>query len=332
MVVRKIHVETFLKYLGTGITQPALVIGDDYKKYILKTQKVVEKGTTSFYDCMFINELLAYQIASHLEVPVPEAAVAYLDQRIINNDPVIQFAHRFYEGELFASLELKNKEDNLVENYVEMINQGKKYLNKTWKSFFNNITNSQDIVKIIAFDLLIANFDRYNNNGNLLVANDNGERKVFTIDHGHAFFGPIWETSKINAMRSVSDDLSGYIDPTVDLILNGNAWFGNGLGEVFHALESNINLKNLNDNPFKEVVSIIECITEELIDEWFSNIPQSWFNSVDEKVIISYYKSFILKQKNVVRHLIQRLAHRRAFTNYLGGALTWQIDKSAGTV
>jgi hypothetical protein len=333
-LVRKIYVETVLKYLGQGVSRPAVIIGDDYLKYILKTQKVMVEGKPITHDCMFLNELFAYQIARHLDVPIPEAAIAYLDQRIIAKDPSITFVHRFYEGNLFASLELSDKEENLVENYEEMMKMGKPYISRTWNAFFANITNVEDIAKIIAFDLLIANFDRYANEGNLLVSTTEDGRKIFSIDHGHAFFGPIWNTPKMTNLRAPSLSLS-YIDSFVNLIIQENAvrlGNANGLGAVFHAIEPNIDLTNLLNHSFMEVVNIIEHISEDLIDDWVSDIPEEWFDKADKTTQISYYKHFILNQKYIVRHIIQRLAERNAFTNFLGGALEWKAEKNVGTV
>ncbi|MGX2958068.1 HipA family kinase [Peribacillus sp. JNUCC 23] len=334
--MRKIYVETVLKYLGQGITKPAVILADDFQQYILKTQSVVEDGKSKFYNCMFINELLAYQIAQYLGVPIPEAAIAYLDKRIIEKDPEIRFVHRFYEGNLFASHELTNKEENLVENYEDMMKMGKAYITRTWNAFFSNIVNADDIAKIIAFDLLIANFDRYNNEGNLLVATVDEGRKVFTIDHGHAFFGPTWETNKINALRAPTASMD-YVDTFVTLALRGNVFedingYADGLGSVFKAIEPNVDLTSLVNHSFFEIVNLIESITEELIEEWISNIPVEWFDQSEVITQKAYYKHFIYNQKEVVRHIIQRLANRKAFTNYLGGALEWKEEKNVGTV
>ncbi|MGG3803188.1 HipA family kinase [Metabacillus fastidiosus] len=334
-MVHKIYVETVLKYLGQGVSRPAVIIGDDYRQYVLKTQKVVDENGLQFYNCMFLNELLAYQIACHLDVPIPEAAIAYLDKKIIEKDPEITFVHRFYEGNLFASSLLTNSEENLVENYEEMRRMGKRYLSRTWNAFFSNIINAEDIAKILAFDLLIANFDRYGNTGNLLVATVDEGRKVFTIDHGHAFFGPSWETGKINSLRAPAPTMD-YIDAFISGALYNNVksdrGFADGLGSVFHAIEPNIDLTNLQDHSFLEVVYFIENITEDLVDEWLSQIPKEWFDQGEMATQISYYKHFILRQKDLVRYLIQRLAERKAFTNFLGGALQWKAEKNVGTV
>jgi hypothetical protein len=330
--VKTVYVETFLDYLGQGVTRPALVLADDAQRYILKTQKVFENGKLVTYDCMFLNEILAYQIGEFLNVPIPEGAIAYLDQRIIDEDPSIMFVHRFYAGTHFATQQIRDVEQNLLENYKEQMRMGKPYIKRPWSKFFKDIINSRDIANIIAFDLLIANFDRYGNTGNLLVAETPEGRKVFTIDHGHAFFSPVWNEEKINALRSVSATTE-YINKFVNQILGNNVGlFGlaNGFGEVFRAIEPNIDLTDISNHSFQEVVYKIESITENLVDTWLNNVPDEWF--VEKHIQVGLYKNFILKQKDLVRYLIQCMAERLAFTNYRGGVLKWKEERQVGTV
>jgi len=333
-LIRKINVETILRYLGQGITQPALILGDDFEQYVLKTQKVVENGEHKVYDCMFLNELLSYQIARHLNVPIPDAAIAYMDQRVLESDPEIRFVNRFYAGNLFASLELPNIEENLVHNYELMMEMRKPHLLRTWNNFFSNIVNAADIARILAFDLLIANFDRYGNTGNLMVSNTAEGRKIFSIDHGHAFFGPEWHTNKIQYLRA-PQPTTEYIDSFINVILNNNIIRNvgpraNGLGDVFAAIESNIDLTNINNHSFMDIVYEVERINEEVIDGWINEVPNEWF--VEKDVQVAYYKHFLMNQKNVVKFLIQRLADRKAFTNFIGGVLAWRTERTAGTV
>lgn len=333
-MIKRIEVQTFLRYLGEGISQPAIVIGSDNNLYVLKTQRVKLGQDTVIQDCMYLNELLSYQIAKYLGVPVPEAAIAFLDQRLIDQDPSIMFVHRFCEGMLFASSALEGKEDNLLDNYRELIKMGKPYIGRTWSNFFDKIDNSYDIAKIIAFDILIANFDRYGNTGNLIVVNAGNSREVFCIDHGHAFFGPFWEIDKINCLKSAIET-PRYINDYIDLILGNNVGFrdrrnANGLGEVFRVLEGkHIVLLDDLHNPFSEVVDKIEQISEDFIDHWMYNIPENWF--VQKNNQISFYKKFILRQKGIVRYIIQAMAERGAFTNYRGGELQWKTKRQFGT-
>lgn len=327
-MVKRIEVETFLSHLGEGISRPALILGDDFNKYIIKKEKIKTSEGTKLFNCMFLNEILSYQIACHLEVPVADAAIAHVDSQLIKNDPTITFVHQFKEGIHFASQELQNKEENLKDNYLEAMKMGKPYIVRSWNAYFNNIVNKDDISKIIAFDLLIANFDRFGNTGNLLISTDeHEERKVFAIDHGHAFFGPIWDTTKIQAFKTQQS--ANYIHQYMNEILKNNNLFANGFGEVFRNIETSIDLNELSNHSFMEIVYRIENIDEDLIDNWLQTVPDEWF--ADKEIQIAYYKRFVLKQKNLVRLLIQEMANRRAFSNYRGGDLEWQSAKQAGT-
>lgn len=329
-MVKEVSVDAFLTYLGEGISKLAVVLASDANRYIMKKQKVRIDGKTITLDCMFVNELLAYQIGNYLEVPMPKAAIAHLDPLLIDNDPEIRFVHKFSDGIHFASKELTNKEENLKENYRHALRMGRPYIIRSWNAFFKGVTNKEDVSKIVAFDLLIANFDRFGNTGNLLISTENESRKIFAIDHGHSFYGPMWTKNKVSAFRRVNSGRE-YIDGFVNTMLNENIKHGevNGLGEVFRSIESYIDISDVSQHSFYEVVQKIERISEELVDEWMSKIPDEWFVEKDRQV--SFYKHFVLKQKELVRILSQRLADRRAFTNFRGGVLEWKDEKPTGT-
>lgn len=312
-VVREIEVDTFLKAMGSGVSRPVLVLGDDFEEYILKNEKVDNNGKTVNYNCMFVNELLSYQIGCFLELPMPEAVVAIVDGEFAEDDPTIRFAYRFEKGKYFATERLKYVENNIINNYNELAMMGKPYILNKWKKFFKNIDNKEDVAKILAFDILIANFDRYNNEGNILI-NKNGGRKIYAIDHGHAFFGPFWNENKINCLNLI-DVTNIYINKYSDIVISQLP------GTVFNSLEENINLENTEDHSFKDIVIKIMDIDENMIESWMNNIPDEWY--IDKVVQVSYYKKFILKQKEIVKDIIQNLANKKVFTKYEGGILKW---------
>ncbi len=330
-MVKRIEVDAFLSFLGEGISEPALILGSDQEKYIMKNQRILHNGERKDFNCMFLNEMLAYQIARHLDVPVPEVAIANIDSMLIENDPKITFVHRFHEGNHFASKKLSHKEDNLEKNYKEALRMGKPYIVRSWRAFFEKVTNIGDISRILAFDLLIGNFDRYNNTGNLLISNDRGSRRLYAIDHGHAFFLPTWNTQKINMLKAPTPSLE-YLNWFVDMILKNNLKIGaaNGMGEVFRSIEDNIDLTDVSDHSFQGIVDQIESIRIDNVDEWMNEIPDEWYISKTDQ--ITYYKQFLMNQKNLVRDLIQRLALRQAFSNYRGGVLEWESERPTGTV
>lgn len=306
-----------------------MVLSDKNERYILKTEDTIIEGKKVKLNCSFLNEIIAYQIADYLEAPVPLSAVAELDKTLLENGPSLRFVHRFTEGEFFASKEVPEKEENLLENYEMLKQMGKPYINRSWKRHFSSVCNPEDAANIIALDLLISNLDRYNNTGNLIVAQSPQGRKLFCIDHGHAFFGPVWHTEKMAKLKAAA-----YTQEYYEFYLNYIRHFPykgllSGLGEVFKSIEENCKLERIDVHSFQRVVSKIEAINEDLLDHWFSNVPDAWF--VDKAAQIGLYKHFLINQKMLMRSYIQSLADAQAFTNFRGGQLQWK-DRLAGTV
>lgn len=328
-MIRQIEVDSFLKPMGQGMSKPILVIGSDFNSYILKNQKIDSNGNIVNFNCMFLNELLAYQLGVYLGIPMPEAAIAFVDNTFIDQDPTIRFAYRYEEGVYFACSEIKDLDNNTLENFEILKRMKKKYIARPWRQFFDNIVNKNDIAKILAFDILIGNFDRYTNEGNLLISNTDNGRKIFAIDHGHAFWGPIWNQDKINNLNCACND-PNYIKEFINFIqIKVNNCNLNGLGSMFNALEDSIDLTVLDNHSFMDIVEKIESITEEFLDECLNIIPNEWFVNKDWQV--ACYKKFILEHKNLLRYFIQHLADKQAFSNYTGGELKWKQKSQYGT-
>ncbi|MCR8979458.1 HipA family kinase [Brevibacillus laterosporus] len=329
--VPRIEVNAFLKQLGQGISAPVLILGSDSNKYILKSQQVEVDGNWNEFNCMFLNEMLVYQIARYLDVPIPDVAIAHVDKEHLKHGPSLRFVHRFHEGLQFASKELEGNEANLIDGYQKLIRMGKPYIKRSWNAFFTKITNGDSVSRIIAMDLLIANFDRFGNNGNLLVASNAKGRCIYVIDHGHAFWGPVWDIEKRTILRSVNDSkvyIPKHLNTLLTVSQEGDQIFS-GPGEIFKSIEDYVDISNPQLHSFLEVVERIEGINEHLIDGWFDCIPNEWFLSKKEQ--IAEHKNFLLKQRDYVRIYIEQLAYNKAFTNYRGGVLGWN-ERSAGTV
>ncbi|WP_407301510.1 HipA family kinase [Clostridium botulinum] len=321
--MKEIEIETFLKPMGEGVTRPALVIGNDYNEYILKNEDVDEDGKLVKYNCMFVNELLAFQIGKFLDVPMPEAVIALIDSTLIEGDPTIRFAYRFKAGKYFGTEKLKQIENNYIDNYRELANMNKPYISKSWNKFFKNIENKKDIPKILAFDLLIANFDRYINTGNILVNREKKDmRNIYAIDHGHAFFGPIWNEYKIDCL-GIKQITEEYVAWYCTIILNEIRRSGPfGSGTIFGVLENYVNLEDVQNHSFSDIIIKMRSINENIIREWCNNIPSDWY--IDKEMQVIYYTNFLMKQKDTVEQIIQMLANNNAFTNYRGGILRYE--------
>ena len=169
--MKYIEVETFLNPIEKGISRPSLVLCDDGNNYILK-----KEGDN--FNSTLINEVISYKIALYLDVPVCESAIARINKDLIDFDRNIFFVNKFKEGDYFASLEEKPLVTNLLENTEELMKMGKPYISRTWNDFFKNIANKKDFAKIIAFDFLIVNFDRFNHLDNFLVSKENDKNKI----------------------------------------------------------------------------------------------------------------------------------------------------------
>lgn len=323
--MREIDVQMFLRPMGAGITRPALVIGDDCQEYIIKNESVDENGNIVNYNCMFLNELLAFQIGNYLGVPMPEAVVAVISKELVDYDPTIRFSYRFERGKFFATKKLEKVENNIYENYQELIMMKKPYMERSWKKFFKDIENKEDVSKILAFDILIANFDRYVNSGNVLIDSGSSKRRIYAIDNGHSFFGPIWNEAKINCLN-LSEVTDSYIELFSTRILEEVRRTGVfGSGTIFGALEQHIDLEDVENHAFSDVINNIRNIEEDMIRSWCNNIPDEWF--INREIQTAYYIKFILKQKFVVEHIIQLLANQNAFTNFRGGILKYGEEK-----
>jgi len=318
--VKEIEVEAFLKPMSDGITKPALVIGDDQAEYVLKNQKIFDGTNYINLNCMFLNEALAYKIGIYLGVPMPEVVIGKIPQELFAADPSIRFTYKFEPGIFFATKALKNVENNVLENYNNLRKMKKPYILRPWNTFFKEIKNKNDVAKIIAMDILIANFDRYINTGNILIDNENG-RKVYAIDHGHSFWGPIWNDSKRNCLgiEKVTDEYKYTFASNIINIMRKAGACDSGI--VFASLEQHIHLEDLNNHSFKNVVLKIRNINNDMIRNWCKEIPDEWY--INREVQTNYYENFIINQKEAVGPIIQILADNNAFRNYRGGILEY---------
>ncbi|MGE7937351.1 HipA family kinase [Bacillus paramycoides] len=332
--MKQLEVELFLKELGDdqpGMSKPVMVIADDGEQYILKNQNVFDPRPQKWvtWDCMFLQETLVYNIATHLQVPIPECAAITVDKEFIDHAPTLNFKHRYSPGVYFGSKVLENVENNLLDGYQQLLNLGKPYVKTSWNNFFKKITNKDDIPKIIALDLLTANFDRFGNTGNILISRENTDRKMYIIDHGHAFSLPSWSIQKREFMMQASQN-PAYIQHVLQTLhgASGNQPFS-GLGKIFRALEQYIDISNPNQHCFQNIVHEIETISPPLINEWLTDIPEEWF--VDKTNQIPLYTRFLMQQKDLIRILINHMAMLGAFDSHTGGDLSW-ISKRTGTL
>ena len=104
---------------------------------------------------------------------------------------------------------------------------------------------------------------------------------------------------------------------------------GAAIGRIFRGLENNIDLSDLTNNPFSDIVNKIENLDDSDIVDMLENIPEDWIPGKDLQK--SAYYNFILKNKKIVRYYINELNKRGAFSNSCGGDLIWINSKEKTT-
>lgn len=328
-----LKIDAFLPELGDdipGMSSPELVICDDGHTYLLKNQTVFDPifGKWVEWNSMFLHEFLVSNIAKYLGISTPDVAIIDVDSNILEHDPTRRFKSRFEPGLHFGSKYLHGVENNILSNYQTLKRMGKKFVKRSWTSFFRGIDNKDDVPKIIALDLLTYNLDRFTNMGNLIINKENNKRKIHAIDHGHCFKGPTWDIRKQAFLKEVQQSKKYCVALVSEFYnVNNNKPLG-GLGEIFNAMEQFVDLSDPENHSFMDVVYLIENINADIIDSWFEDIPDKWFAEKDKEDQMSYYKQFLLKQKNNIRLIIIVLIHYGAFNDYTGGDLQWREERT----
>ncbi len=168
------NVQKLEKEMPNGKTNP-LLFQTDGGLYVVKTIGNVDGSK------VLINELICFKIAKILGVPIPDAALIYIDQKSIETDQLLQ-QHNITPGLHFGS----------------------KFIQKSQVSFefplVNIIKNKDDIPSIVLFDQIIYNNDRTENKGNLLI--DLKEKEILAIDHSHPFkLGVLWDKAELEKIH-----------------------------------------------------------------------------------------------------------------------------------
>lgn len=319
-----------------GQSHPLFFTGSNGKDYLLKSQSVKIDGSIIIENCVFIQEMLAYQLAEYLNIPVPGYAIVNVDKAILSYNRKTQFNNLLLEGRYFATEVIPGNQQNILQNNTISSRINRPKYKEPLPDFYGKISNKEIFANLIAFDLFLLNFDRFGNNGNFIVSLDSFSNtyRGFAIDFGHSFFGPTWNLDKqkfLGLPTKIIDyaTLKNYIDRVLDTLSQSNGYSGivfPGLGEVFNAMERHIKFNH--SNPFLEIVSKIKSFTRQKLQSYLDNIPLEWF--VDEKAQKNLYLNFLMKQKELLPYIINTLYNYGAFSNNLGGNLEWKIDSQLG--
>ena len=230
------HVDKLEKRIGNGCTEPLLGVltsGNKELYAVLKTKNNIQ-GVLSV-----VNEWVAYNIAVELEMLMPVSGVAIIDS----------------DTDVAGLIDDKDFGSCFYSAYIEKAS----ILNETIMEF---VSNKNVHEKIILFDHLVYNRDRYNKNGNrgnLLISALRGDRRLYAIDHTHVFKNEtIWDRYCLRQGMRDND----YLDKE---IIKANGY------ELFFQ-SKNITRQSLK----KEAELFKEVVTKELLKRIIRSIPADW--------------------------------------------------------
>ncbi|RND38921.1 hypothetical protein FAM18132_00911 [Lacticaseibacillus paracasei] len=314
-----------------GQSKPLMIIASDQNRYFLKRQHIRDNGNWIEEDAVFFQEYLVSAIANFLGILTPETAIIEVDKQTLKQIPELQFTYQLSEGYYFATKMISNSDENLTRYARILLSQVKAelpYAVKSWNQLMSKIVNKEDIPKIIGLDFFALNFDRFKNPGNLLIRNDPSGRYLIAIDFGHCFGGPFWGgpsrnvdySPKINTLHC--NDINFGSEYAINLLAHQlviayNVYQDNGrvkLGFVFDSLISQLDFRTVN--PFSAVVDVLESMTEHQILTFLKSIPNFWV--VTAGIQQREYKDFLLRQRFIIRPIIDVLADSSLFPNVNG--------------
>lgn len=240
-------ISCLLDEIGTGITNPINALIDT-------TRVIVKLLNNDESNRVLINELVSYQIAEKLNLPIPNYGVGIVDNRTdlqISIDSN-QIGKCFYTERI-------DKVTSLVDNK---------------KLIQNYIANKSDFLKIILFDNLIYNKDRHKGNILMNTGFKNKDNCIYVIDHTHVFdLGPMWNKYQLcNRIRELdykNKQVMEYNQETYKILVDKDRL----------SLDKLLNEADV----FKKV------LTSDIIYEMLENVPEEWeMDEWDKTMLFNY--------------------------------------------
>lgn len=149
---------------------PLVVIGGDYKLYVVKNDKGRIPPTS------LINECFAQFCLNHWNISKANFALMNISKNLIENALLSNYHKKYYYDTIcFASEYITNP----IDANELLINQK--------KIAFNKISNPHEFLHIALFDTWTENDDRKPSNYNLLFSLENNRYRIIPIDHAFLF-------------------------------------------------------------------------------------------------------------------------------------------------
>lgn len=222
-------------YLGPmewGVTSPQLFRAGDGNLYVVKLygNKIGPKALA--------NEGLAMALGSKLKLCFPPGGIIRLDSKLLQHNKRLRKAAG-HPGPHFACRYLSRS------TYVDRFE-------------LSRAVNRTELAGVMLFDHLLHNIDRTHNRKNLLIRVENGQHRIYAIDHSHLFRRGRWT---VNSLRELENDLSVNTRRTYGLLLK----------------------HYLLPQDFAGYAAAIRAMGDEELEQIVDTIPEEWLPDVGER-------------------------------------------------
>ena len=326
-------IDTYLPPIenNPGISHPAKIIASDGKTYFLKGNMSKNNNNNKLFymDAALAQEALSYRIANFFNIPTPQIVYIKITEDDLVNFPKLRFVHNFQKPGLYLASENTgsselNKE---FQQYYYFYSHG--FPGNYFHGFLSRIQNKEDISKIIYFDILIANIDRYKNSGNLIFKDVGDGNIMLAIDFGYSFFGPYWSAHEYYPNIKKEELLhhkypNGLATSWPQFILQEMDLLGQqSYNSIFDALSKFMVFK---ENPFLKSNHRAHELTNNILTKLINEIPNEWF--VQGEYQKNMYLQFISSQIKLMPSIIDYLVSAKNLNNLNGGKLKWETGKN----
>ncbi len=243
------NIDKIEEEVGTGITIP-------YYGEVNNTRIVIKLYKNVAGNRALVNELVSYKMADALKLPIPRYGVGLVDNNTFINESIEDIDQCNF-GKCFYTFRINN-----ISRVIES------------RQVFNGLSNIGDYIKIVIFDNLIVNNDRYNQNELINIK----EKKLYIIDHSHSFGGVIWNGQYFKNLMEKDD----YKEQRV---MDSNK----ELYKLILTKETSLDLIRREAELFRQI------LTDNFIKEILNDIPNEWYTNKEDVEMLGQYICYRIK-------------------------------------
>lgn len=263
------RVEKILKKFSAneGCTYPLLVQLSDGRKAVYKYPN------NCHGPIVLINEYIAHRMINAVGLSSPSCGIAFVDDAVeFADDIASQPTSTLYQGKGFFS----------------------EYINKAVPISFRATKHAQNLhetCRLVLFDHILMNCDRYPQN--LLLDATNGNAKFYAIDHSHVLGDPDWTTREFPFNDACSPDVWQTNFAVYDSLIHAGAPFS-------------------RETLIAEGQHIQECLPANLLYDIFAAIPREWLVDISPEKVMQAQRYILTRIQNIAS-ICQTICEERGY-------------------